>query len=207
MIIIEKPRHTTFIIQWFSLIRWCCLSLLFVAATSAYANTATTTNKGNIGFDTFKLQAIDERVYMVNGQLKYELSDYLFESLHNGITLRSEVDVNLGKERQLWWNGTTSLATIKASLSYHALSQHYRIIQDNNEEHWNFRSLRSALKKLGEIRGFRLPILPKDIDSGDYSITVSARLTPESLSFPMHIESLFVDKYALKTSGVVWPLP
>ncbi|MGV6808924.1 MAG: DUF4390 domain-containing protein [bacterium] len=203
MIIIEKLRHTAFVI------RWCCVSLLLIASIGAYANTnlATTPNKGSIGFDTFKLQAIDERVYMVNGQLKYELSDYLFESLHNGVTLRGEVDVNLGKERQLWWNGKTSLATIKASLSYHALSQHYRIIQDNNEEHWNFRSLRSALKKLGEIRGFRLPTLPESIDSGDYYLTVSARLTPESLSFPMHIESLFVDKYALKTSGVVWPLP
>jgi len=196
MIVMDKSRKHT---QWLSLALFFCLHL----STGAQAKTA----QGSIGFDTFKLQAIDERVYIVNGQLKYELSDYLFESLQNGVVLRSEVEVDLGKERQLWWNGETSLATINASLSYHALSQHYRIIQDNNEEHWNFRSLRSALKKLGEIRGFRLPVLPETIESGDYYITVSARLTPESLSFPMHIESLFVDKYALKTSGVVWPLP
>jgi hypothetical protein len=163
--------------------------------------------KGSIGFDTFKLQHLGERVYRVNAQLKYELSDYLYQSLQNGVTLRSETRINLGNERKFWWNGSSHLTTINVSLSYHALSEHYRVVREDTDEHWNFRSLRSALQKLGEIRGYKLPALTENIEDGSYFITVSARITPESISFPMRVQSVFVNKYALKTTGAVWPLP
>lgn len=163
--------------------------------------------KGSIGLDTFKVQHMGDRYYMVNGQLKYELSDYLYESLKSGVTLRSETYIRLWKNRRLWWDASEQLATIRVSLSYHALSQHYQVIRDDTKEHWNFQSLHSALKKLGEIQGYKLKQLPQSIEDGQYKITVSAVIKPESISFPLRVQSIFTNKYALTTSGVSWPLP
>jgi hypothetical protein len=176
-----------------------CLSLLFFSLPVQA--------KGSIGLDTFKIQHMGERFYMVNGQLTYELSDYLYESLRSGVTLRSETYIRLWKDRRLWWDASESLAIIRVSLSYHALSQHYQVIRDDTKEHWNFQSLHSALKKLGEIQGYKLKQLPESIDDGDHKITVSAVIKPESISFPLRVQSIFTNKYALKTSGVSWPLP
>lgn len=190
-------------------------SLLFVLVLSLFSTfnaiadeTEIDLYQGNISFDTFKLQNMDVGIYMINGQLKYELSDYLHESLNNGVTLQSKITFDLIKPRRFWLDGKRSWASINTTLRYHALSQHYQVIKDDTEEHWNFKSLRSALLKLGEIQGYRLPEIPGSSEQArNYSISVFATLTPSSLSFPMQIESFFIDKYALKTTGLAWPLP
>lgn len=164
--------------------------------------------QGSISFDTFKLQSMNTGVYMINGQLKYELSDYLDDGLKNGVVLESKITFYLIKPRRFWLDGRQTWAVINATLDYHALSQHYQVVKNGTQEHWNFKSLRSALQKLGEIQGYRLPLLDASIDQDeDYSIEVDAILQPSGLSFPMRIEAFFIDKYALKTTGLAWPLP
>lgn len=163
--------------------------------------------KGNIGFENFRLKVSTERSYLVDAQLRYQLTNYLRDSLREGVTLISEVDIHLVKNRTWWWDKNKSLAKIKAKLQYHALSQHYQVIRQDTNEHWNFKSLNEALRKMGTIRSYRLPKLPKQIKSGKYHIELQANIKPDSFKFPMKIHALFVDKYKIKTSGVQWPLP
>jgi len=185
------------------------IMLLLIISPHAFAEDSQDARyKGNISFDTFKLQNMNTGVYMVNGQLKYELSDYLDDGLKNGVVLESTITFHLIKPRRFWFDGRQAWVTINTTLNYHALSQHYQVVKSDTQEHWNFKSLRSALQKLGEIQGYRLPSLDESVDQhSDYSVEVFATLKPSGLSFPMRIESFFIDKYALKTTGLAWLLP
>lgn len=191
-----------------SIISFFVILLIMMSPQALAGNSDDARYKGNISFDTFKLQNINTGIYMVNGQLKYELSGYLDDGLKNGVVLESKITFYLIKPRRFWLDGRRAWATINTTLNYHALSQHYQVVKSDTQEHWNFKSLRSALQKLGEIQGYRLPSLEEPVDQhNDYSVEVFATLKPSGLSFPMRIESFFIDKYALKTTGLAWPLP
>ena len=164
-------------------------------------------DEGRIGFEHFSLKESGERSYLLNTQLRYQLTDYLRDGLRDGINIISEIDIRLVKDRAWWWDKNKSLIKIKAKLQYHALSQHYQVIRQDTKQHWNFKSLNAALRKLGTIKLYRLPKLPKKIKNGKYHIEIFATLKPDTFKFPMKIHSLFVNKYKIEKSGVRWPLP
>jgi len=180
--------------------------ILLTASTLLYSQILSAEG-GSIGFETFRLKASSERSYLVDAQLRYQLTKYLHDGLREGITIISEIDIRLVKDRTWWWDKNKSLAKIIVKLQYHALSQHYQVIRQDTNEHWNFKSLNAALRKMGLLRAYRLPKLPKKINNGKYHIELHANLKPDTFKFPMKVHSLFVDKYKIETPGVQWPLP
>ena len=162
---------------------------------------------GSIGFEHFALHESGKRSYVVDAQLRYQLSDYLHDSLQEGVMLISELEIKLVKNRAWWWDKNKKLATIKTTLQYHALSKHYQVIRLDTNSHWNFKSLNAALRKMGLLKAYRLPKLSSNIKSGKYHIALKANIKPDTLKFPMKIHSIFVDKYKIETPGVKWPLP
>jgi len=164
-------------------------------------------NNGRISFENFSLKASSELNYKVNAQLRFQLTDYLRKSLREGVPLISEIQLNLVKRRIGWWDKNKNLATIISTLQYHPLSQHYQVIQKDTNDHWNFKSLNAALRKMGLLKAYRLPKLSNKIKHGNYNIVLYASIRPDTFKFPMKIHALFVNKYKIETSGVQWPLP
>lgn len=164
-------------------------------------------NNGRISFEHFSLKASTELNYKVNAQLRFQLTDYLRKSLREGVPLISEIQLKLVKQRTWWWDKNKNLATITSTLQYHPLSQHYQVIQKDSNDHWNFKSLNAALRKMGALKAYRLPKLPDKTQYGNYSIILYANIRPDTFKFPMKIHALFVNKYKIETSGVQWPLP
>jgi len=162
---------------------------------------------GNISFEYFRLNALGEQHYVVNTQLRFQLTDYLRKSLREGVPLISEIHVNFIKNRTWWLDKNKKIATIISTLQYHPLSQHYQVIQKDTNEHWNFKSLNAALRKMGALKAYRLPKLSDKTKSGRYYIALYASIRPDTFRFPMKIHALFVNKYKIETSGVQWPLP
>ena len=183
------------------------LLIALILLTSLFLPQIGFAEEGSIGFENFRLKVTTERSYLLDAQLRYQLTEYLQKGLREGVNIISEVDIRLVKDRTWWWDKNKSLAKITAKLQYHALSQHYQVIRQDTNEHWNFKSLNAALRKMGALRSYRLPKLPKSIKSGKYHIELQATIKPDTFKFPMKIHSLFVSKYKIETSGVQWPLP
>ena len=176
-------------------------SFVLLLSTPAYAD------KGRISVESLSIKEVSERSYILNAALRYELSDYLRNGLRDGISIINEIDIRLVKTRSWWWDKKKTINKITTKLQYHALSHHYQVIRLDTNEHWNFKSLNTALRKLGSLRTYHLPKLPKQIDSGKYQIEIYISLKPDTFKFPMKIHSLFVNKYKIEKSGVTWSLP
>ena len=176
-------------------------SFVLFLSTPAYAD------EGRISVESLSIKEAGERSYILNAALRYELSDYLRNGLRDGISIINEIDIRLVKTRSWWWDKKKTINKITTKLQYHALSHHYQVIRLDTNEHWNFKSLNTALRKLGSLRTYHLPKLPKQIDSGKYQIEIYISLKPDTFKFPMKIHSLFVNKYKIEKSGVTWSLP
>jgi hypothetical protein len=160
-----------------------------------------------IDFKGFKLLG-NPAAYQVTTRVEFQLTDYMREALLNGLTLNARIQFRLGKHRSWWFNKDTPILTVHYQLSYHALSRHYLLTRNDTNEHWNFSNLSAAVRKLGELRKYKLPAITDKIDKdGEFYILAVADLAPSSLDLPLRIQSYFSNEYKLSSEGVLWPLP
>ena len=152
-------------------------------------------------------QDTDAPQLLANVKLDFQLNDYLREGLLNGMSLQSEINFELEWHNSWWWNDNKPLDSVKAELKYHSLSQHYQLVRLDTNEHWNFPTLASALDKMGTLKSYALPTLPKNAYHSDAAIFVTASLKPQSLELPLKVQALFSDRYSLESEGVMWPIP
>jgi len=90
------------------------LMLVIVWCASAWA-------KEGIFFKRSSLHSIDSanNVYLVSGQIDYQLSPYLEQALLNGIVLNAKIQIVLVKSNAWWWNQAENISTIDYQLKYH----------------------------------------------------------------------------------------
>ncbi len=142
--------------------------------------------------------------WVANIRFDYQLTDYLRESLLNGVTLRNEIRFDLVWHSDWWFNKTENLTSIVTELKYHALSRHYQLFRKDTGENWNFSNLASALEHLGTVQRFSLPALPPKAYKSDAAIYVEAVLEPKAPQMPF--SALFSEDHRLVSQGVLWPL-
>lgn len=160
----------------------------------------------NIDFKDFKIVGVPTN-YQINTRVEFELNDYLRSALQNGVALNARVQFRLSKHRSWWFNEDTPLLTVSYQLKYHALSRHYLLSRNDTNEHWNFSTLPSAIRKLSELRKYSLPDISASLEDGKYFILAAADMTPSTLNLPLRFKSLFNNKYELASEGILWPLP
>ncbi len=170
-----------------------CLLPLYVAA-------------GNIDFKDFRVIGKAPN-YSVQTRVEFKLTNYLKQALLNGIALNARIQFRLGEHRSWWFNKDVPLRTIHYQLKYHALSRHYLLSRSDTGENWNFTTLPTALRKLNELRSYKLPPIKEPVKNGQYYIFAIADMSPATLRLPLRIQSLFSDEYKLTSEGVLWPLP
>lgn len=162
-----------------------------------------------VDFKDFKLVGTAPN-YQVQARVTFELTNHLRNALLNGVALKARIQFRLGEHRSWWFNKDTSLTTVQYKLKFHTLSRHYLLTRLDTNENWNFASLSAALKKLGELRSYKLPTINESLESlneGDYYIFGIADIIPETSRLPLRIQSLFNDEFSLTSEGVMWPLP
>lgn len=160
----------------------------------------------NIDFKDFKLVGNPDK-FEVTTRVEFVLTDYLRSALQNGVSLNARVQFRLVKHSSWWFNKDTPLFTVTYQLKYHALSRHYLLSRNDTDEHWNFSTLPSAIRKLSELRKYSLPDISASLGDGEYYILAAADMVPSSLGLPLRFQSLFSDQYKLTSEGVLWPLP
>lgn len=184
--------------MFFSKIHGFFLTITLFLSVSVTAN--------EVDFKDFKLIGHPAK-YQVLTRVDFKLSSYLHQALLNGVSLKARVQFRLVEHQTWWFDKDNSLLTINYQLKYHALSRHYLLTRNDTNEHWNFSTLPSALRKLGELRKYNLPFIQVPLNSGDYSILAVADIMPTTLQLPLRIQSIFSNKFKITSEGVLWPLP
>ena len=170
---------------------------------------APTWAKEGVVFKRSAIHKIDagNNIYLLSAQVDYQLSPYLEKALLNGIVLNSTIRVVLVRPQSWWWDQVETINTIRYELKYHALSRHFLLTRSDTNENWNFRSLTTALRKMGSVVNHRMPALPKAIHDGRHSLYLSATLSPATLRLPLKIQSIFSSQYSMNSEVITWPLP
>ena len=189
---------------------YCLPLILILLLTTSLASVA----KGNVYIELFKLQPVEKKLdsykiqsYKAQLNIKYQLTDYLHQALLNGVTLKAQLELNYYQPNNWFWNKNESLGGLKFRLKYHALSRHYLLSRDDTNEHWNFGNLPAALRKMGEVRNYKLPRLDKrEADDGNV-VTAIVHFEPEKIKLPLRVQSLMSSEYSLSSQEARWPLP
>jgi hypothetical protein len=170
--------------------------------------------KGGVYIELFKLQPVAKKVdsykiqfYKAQLNIKYQLTDYLHQALLNGVTLKAKLKFNYYQPDNWFWNKKKSLGSLEFELKYDALSRHYLLSRNDTNEHWNFGNLPAVLRKMGEVRNYKLPRLEKRSQDDDNYITATVYFEPEKIKLPLRIQALMSSEYSLSSQEARWQLP
>lgn len=147
-----------------------------------------------------------DKVYLLNANIEYQLSEAAIDALKNGVPLILLLDIEVEKQRKWWWS--KEIATLEQGylLIYHALTENYLVTNLNSSAQNNYRSLNAALEALGQIRS--LPILDEKLLEPDarYFVNVRMHLDIESLPAPMRPFAYLSSDWRLESDWYSWPL-
>jgi hypothetical protein len=170
--------------------------------------------KGGVYIELFKLQPVAKKLdnyqiqtYKVQANIKYQPTDYLHQALLSGVTLKANLEFNYHQPDNWFWAKKETLSDLNFQLKYHALSRHYLLSRTDTNEHWNFGNLPAALRKMGEVRNYRLPPLEERAEEDNNYITATAYFEPAIIKLPLRIQSLMTNEYSLVSQEVRWQLP
>lgn len=147
-----------------------------------------------------------DKVYLLNANIEYQLSEPSIEALKNGVPLILLLDIEVEKQRNWWWSKNVANLEQGYLLIYHALTENYLVTNLNSSAQNNYRSLHAALDALGHIRA--LPILDEKLLEADskYFVKVRMHLDIESLPAPMRPFAYLSSDWRLESDWYSWPL-
>lgn len=144
--------------------------------------------------------------YLLNADIKYELSDEVLEALNNGVTITMQLVIKIERKRSFLWDESIASLVQRHELKYHALSGQYLINSLNNGKQQSYLSLDSALRRLGRIH--RLPILDTaPVDATDNMVVqLYSELDTNALPAPLRPVAWMSNSWKLSSEWFSCPL-
>ena len=176
---------------------WLCLLLLSMAVAETSADSIMVRNAKT---------RLADKLYLVNAEIDISLSPTALEALENGIALTVIFDFEILRVRKFIWNELVAELEAKRQVSFHPLSNQYLVEDLNAGATHTFRSLREALKALGQVRDFPLIdgyLLERD---ESYVLQVGAYLDIESLPTPLRVLAYLNPDWYLSSEWHEYPL-
>ena len=134
-----------------------------------------------------RLSAAEEGAILA-ADFSFELGPRLAEVVTNGVPLYFVVEFELNRPRWYWWDERVAAATRTYRLSYHALTQQYRVALNSYVQ--SFGSLPAALAAMSGVRGWRV-IEPDQVKAGsEYEAQVRMRLDAAQLPKPFQVTAI-----------------
>lgn len=159
----------------------------------------------------FQIEALTtervDGVYRLTARIDYELPEVLLDALANGVDLVIQVEVEVLRERDWWFDEDVATVTQRYQLIYYALSRMYVVRNLNTGVQQTFPSLYSALHAIGQLRDFPL-IDASLLDPGQvYKARLQARVAPEELPLPLRARAYLDSDWRPASEWYTWYLP
>lgn len=126
--------------------------------------------------------------WVLTADISIPLPARLEEAVNRGVPLYFVVEFELNRPRWYWWDERVAAATRTYRLSYHALTQQYRVALNSYVQ--SFGSLPAALAAMSGVRGWRV-IEPDQVKAGsEYEAQVRMRLDAAQLPKPFQVTAI-----------------
>jgi hypothetical protein len=146
-----------------------------------------------------------EGAYLLDAQFSIGLSSGAREALDNGVPLVFELQVQIVRKKNWWWDAIAVEIKQTRQLQYHALSQSYLVKDIDAGTQGNYRQLEDALHAAGSIRNLFLTEL--QVEAGQvYNIRLRGSLDIESLPTPVRLPAYMSSAWDMKSEWYAWPL-
>jgi hypothetical protein len=159
----------------------------------------------NFSINYAKLDLIN-KIYVLNANISYKLTETAKEALHNGISLVLVLNVNIQRDRAYLWDKTIANLKLRYEIKYLALSRQYVLKYLNTGITETFLNLSAALHRLGNIKNY--PLMDKHIinTTSIYWVYLKVSLDIESLPIVLRPIAYLSSEWHLNSDWYLCPL-
>lgn len=150
---------------------------------------------------------VDNGAYQLSARVSYPLSDEIRQTLHDGITLRFDIEMQVQRQRRFWTDATVAAYALHRELSWHAVRQHYVVRDAERGELGSYASLDQALGTIGTVDNWAVLVESQLLPDAAYQISVRAILRRGTLSSAMRALMWWSDSWQRASDWYTWSLP
>jgi hypothetical protein len=145
-------------------------------------------------------------VYYADAQIYLQLSAKATEALHEGLPLTIRVEVQIMKRLRVWWDPVEHEVVLRSTLSWHPVTNRYRVYNIRTGEQRAFETLAGALEGLGQIDD--LPIIDAAVLDPDdrYEMRIRAVLDKDDLPGPLRLLAFWRRDWSIASDWLQWLL-
>ncbi len=175
-----------------------CLFALF--ATSALA-TNTNANNSSLNIKSAELVAFEDG-YVLNADVDIKFNDEMEQAILKGFELNFLVEFQLLSPRQYWFDDEIVTVTHHVTLSYHALSRQYLVVQDGQQK--TFATLDEAIEEMSDISDLKV-LKKSDVEKGLlYKALLLMRLDYKKLPKALQVDAIGSDDWKMTSQRFEW---
>lgn len=181
----------------------CCKKIKQFLLLCLLATVATTALAGNSSMNIRSAELVaQEDAYALNADVDIKFSNEIEQAIIKGFELNFLVEFQLFSPRKYWFDDEISTVTREITLSYHALSRQYLLVQDNQQK--TFVTLDEATDELSDISN--LKVLKKSVveKGGSYKAVLLMRLDYKKLPKALQVDKLGSDEWKISSQRFEW---
>lgn len=180
-------------------------SLALLVLTAALLAACPAHAAGEFSVDYVNTELVDD-VYRLNARVNLSLSDVLLDALANGVDLFVEINIEILRRNNWWFDSEVAALSQRSVLSYYALSRSYVVRNLNTGVQKTYPSLYSALDAIGEVQD--LPLLDRTLleEGEDYIAQLRTRVAIEELPLPLRAQAYLSSQWRLSSDWYTWSL-
>ena len=145
-------------------------------------------------------------VHSLDARLQLVLSSEALAALESGVTLTIELQLQVIRDRRLYFDAVDAELAVRFELEYLPVSQRYIVRNLNSGDQDSFATLYSALNSLGRVQG--LPVIDDALLSAgrDYRVRLRAMLNTESYPATLRLLFFWRGEWQLQSEWYEWSL-
>ena len=149
---------------------------------------------------------LDETVFFLNAVFAINLPDYIVRAIDQGFDLPLVMEIDVSRERNLWFDQRVIHIRQQYRLSYHSLLDEYSIFNVNAGMRTYFPTLDKALSHLSVI--LQYPAVDRNSLSVGKSYTIRCRIGVDDAHIPLPLKSssLWKNDWELRSDWFEWQL-
>lgn len=149
---------------------------------------------------------LKNNIYYLDSFARLDLGSAPVRALANGVGLHFLVEIAVHKQRRWWLDTPVVERRLRYKLYYYDLTRHYRVENVQTGKSTNYRSLASALRKLGSLDQF--PLVPSTMikSSRNYTASIKLELDRTRLPGPLMAKALVSKDWRLQSEVFRWLL-
>lgn len=147
-----------------------------------------------------------DSVYRLDADLDYRLSPPMLDALQNGVVLTVELEIEVYRSRNYWWDETIARLEQRYEIQYYALTEQYLLHNLNSGSKTSYSSLDTLLFYLGMVR--QLPLIDANLlDTREqYQARIRAGVDFGSLPVPLQLSAYVSGDWSKSSDWYSWRL-